>query len=182
VTEQLKEGKHGKTSVLKLLKLALLLLVTEIGLSEIKVTEDTPVVDGSDEEDDLGPAKSGDVVDGGDSVGDVVGGDSGGDVVSEAVGLGGDVSEDGEHADASVLELGGAVFVELLLGDVLGKVQGIEESSGGNNSKLVLESLNGCGGTSLLDRGESGGGTGGGSEDGKLHHFGNRLSGVRFGL
>lgn len=64
----------------------------------------------------------------------------------------------------------------------LGKVQGIEESSGGNDSKLVLVSVDRGRETALLSRGESSGGTGSGSEDGKLHHLGNGLSGVRFGL
>ena len=119
VTQQLKEGKHGKTSMLKFLELALVLLITEVGLSEAEVSEDTPVINGSNEEDDLGPSEGGDEIDGGDTVWDVVGGDTGCDVVSEAVGLGGNVSEDGEHADTSVLELGSAVFGELLLRDVL---------------------------------------------------------------
>lgn len=70
------------------------------------------------------------------------------------------------------LQLGGTVLVKLLLVNSISESQRIEESGGGNNSKLVLESLNGSRGASLLDRGESSGGTGGGSEDGELHHLG----------
>jgi hypothetical protein len=115
MTKKFKEGKHGKTSMLKLLKLPLLLLITEVGLSKRKVTKDTPVVDGTDEEDHLSPTEGGDVIDGSDTVGDVVGGDSGGNIESETVGFGGDVSEDGEHGGTSVFEFGGAVFVEFFL-------------------------------------------------------------------
>ena len=39
VTKELKGGKHGKTSVLELLKFALLFFITKVGLSEIEVSE-----------------------------------------------------------------------------------------------------------------------------------------------
>ena len=39
VTKELKGSKHGKTSVLELLKFALLFFITKVGLSEIEVSE-----------------------------------------------------------------------------------------------------------------------------------------------
>jgi len=182
VTEQLKDGKHGKTSVLKLLKSTLLFLTLEVGLSNVEVSEPSTDIDRSDGEDDLGPAESRDSVDGGNTVGDIGAGNSRSDVESPAEDLRGDVPDNGELGNTSVLQLGGTVLVELFLVNSISESQRIEESSGGNNSKLILVSVDGGGETALLGRGESGGGTGGGSEDGKLHHFGNRLSGVRFGL
>ena len=48
VTEKLKNGKHSKTSVLKLVKLALLkLLGLKVGLSELEVSKESPVVNSS---------------------------------------------------------------------------------------------------------------------------------------
>ena len=74
------------------------------------------------------------------------------------------------------LQLGGTVLVELLLVDIISESQRIEESSGGDNTGLVLKGLHRGGGTSLLDGGEGSGGTGGGSEDSELHHLGKNIS------
>lgn len=115
VTKKFEEGEHSKTSVLKLLELALLLLVTEVGLSKLKVTKNTPVVNGSDEENNLCPSKSRDVINGGNSVGDVVCRNSWCDIETETVSLGSNVSKNGERGSTTVFELGGTVFIELFL-------------------------------------------------------------------
>lgn len=104
MTEELKDGKHGKTSVLKLLKSTLLVLALKVGLSQVKVSEPSADIDGADSEDDLGPSKSGDGVDGGNTVGDIGTGDSRGDIESPAEDLGGDVSDDGELGNTSVCD------------------------------------------------------------------------------
>jgi hypothetical protein len=63
VTEKLKHGNHGKTSVLQFLELTLLeFFLVEVELSGIEVTKESPVVNGSDEEEDLSPAEGWDGV------------------------------------------------------------------------------------------------------------------------
>jgi len=171
VTKQFKNGKHGKTSMLKLLGLEILLGSSNVLLSEFEVSKDAVVVYGSNEEDDLGPAERRNGLQGGNTVGDIGGGELSGDEVVVGTGdLGDDVSDDGELGNASVLELGGTVLVEGRLVDVLGEAAGVPVSNGIKDSELVLVGVDSGGDASLLDGGEGGGGTDEGSEGkGGLH-------------
>lgn len=171
MTKQLKNGKHSKTSVLKLLGLEILLGSSDVLLSEFEVSKDTVVVNGSNEENNLSPAEGRNGLQGGNTVGDISGGElSGDEVVVGAGDLGDNVPNDGELGDASVLELGGAVLVEGLLVNVLGKAAGVPVSNGVKDSELVLVGVDGGGDASLLDGGEGGGGADEGSESkGGLH-------------
>ncbi len=108
VTEQLKDGEHGKTSVLKLLESTLLVLTLEVGLSNVEVSEPSTDIDSSDGEDDLGPAESGDGIDGSNTVGDIGARNSRSDVESPAEDLRGDVSDDGELGNTSVCNIKGS--------------------------------------------------------------------------
>jgi len=173
VTNKLKEGKHGDTSVLELRGLA---FGKDIG-REVKLsggrTVEAVVVNSSDSEDDLSPAKERDGVDGGNSVRDIGRAElSGDEVISETVGFRGDVSEDGKHGNTSVLEFRGTVLGELLFRDSVRETGGVPESNRGEGTNLVFEGLDSRGGTSYLGGGESSGGAGKGSEDSELHHLG----------
>lgn len=172
VTDELEEGKHGKTSVLELRSLT---LGKDIG-GKVKFsgggTVEAPVVNGSNGEDDLGPSEEGDSINGGNSVGDVVGVElSGDEIVSETVGLRSDVSEDGKHGYTSVLDLSKAVLVKFLLRDTVGKTSGVKESGGCENTNLVFKGPDSGGGTSGLGGGEGSGRAGKSSENSELHHL-----------
>ncbi len=142
VTDELEEGKHGKTSVLKFSRFALgKNIVWQIqntrGGSEPSVS-----LDASNEGNNLDPSEEGHGIQCGNTVGEVVCAQlSWNQIVSETVGLRGDVSEDGELGDAAVLELGEAVFVELLLGDAIGKAGGIPETNRREGTDLVLKGI-----------------------------------------
>jgi hypothetical protein len=178
VTEELEDGEHGNTSVLELVELTLLELSrVERGLALLEVSEVSPVVDGTDQEDNLGPSKSRDDIKCGNTIGDIRTRNSRGDVKGESEELGNDVSDNSELGNTSVLELSGAVLVESVLVDVTGEAQRIEESSGVDNTELVLVSSN-LGGLGrdgrarggLGSRGEGGGRSNKGGE-GELHHL-----------
>jgi hypothetical protein len=199
MTKKLKNSKHSKTSVLKFLQSTLFFFSLKVGLSNIEISEPSAHVHGTDEENNLCPSQSGDGVDSGYTVWYIGAGDSRGDIESPAEELGDNVSDYGELGDTSVyeienyivrlstvnkmmdiciviriqltLELGSAVLVEFLLINVLGEAQRIKEPSGGNNSELVLEPLDGGGCTALLGGGEGGGRAGDGSEGGEFHHL-----------
>jgi len=97
VTEKLKSGKHGKASVLKLVKLALLKFPRlEVGLSNLEVSKESPVVNSSNEEDDLGPSKRRNGINGGYTVGNVLACKSRGNIKGETVGLSSNVSKNGK--------------------------------------------------------------------------------------
>ena len=69
-----------------------------------------------------------------------------------------EVSSDGEHTDASVLDLDVTETVKLLLVTISDQTERIEESERGLGAELVLEGhVEGRGGGLLGDRGESGG-------------------------
>lgn len=172
VTEKLEDGEHGKTSVLKLSGLTLDEdVIGEVELSSGGAVE-AVVLNASNKSDDLDPSEEGDSVDGGDTVGDIVGAEAiRGEVVSESVSLGGDVSEDGKHANTAVLELSKTVLVELLLADTVREAGRVPESGRGEGSDLVLERLDRGGGASDLGRGEGRSRASEGSEDGNLHHL-----------
>ena len=71
------------------------------------------------------------------------------------------------------LELSSTVLVEFLLINIVGESQWIKEPSRSNDSKLVLETLDGSRDTSLLGRGEGSSRASNGSKGGKFHHLDN---------
>jgi hypothetical protein len=170
VTEQLQEGKHGETSVLELVELTLLELIgIKVRLAGIEVSKEAVVVNGTDQEEHLGPAESRDSVDGGDTVRDIGELEARGDLSRETVNLLDNVSDDGELANTSVLEFGNTVGVEGLLIDVGGKAKRIEVAGRGDNTKLVLVGSDGGGDASLGGRSEGGGGGKKGGDNSELH-------------
>mmetsp|Transcript_58324 Transcript_58324/g.138798 ORF Transcript_58324/g.138798 Transcript_58324/m.138798 type:complete len:203 (-) Transcript_58324:29-637(-) len=78
-------------------------------------------------------------------------------------------SNNGKHGNTSVLQLGVSELVETFLGNVVEHTKRIEESKWWLGSKLILEGLEGGGGSLLLDRGERSGGGNEGCENGGLH-------------
>ena len=105
VAEQFQGGKHSKTSVLELGKSTLLgLLGIKVWLARVEVSEETIVVDGTDEKEHLGPSKSRDGVNGGNTVWDIGECKARGDFTRETEDLRDDVSENAKLADAAVLE------------------------------------------------------------------------------
>jgi hypothetical protein len=184
VTEELEDGEHGNASVLELVELTLLELSgIELGLARVEVSKVSPVVDGTDQEDDLGPSKSRDGLKCGNTIGDIGTWNTRGDIEGESEELGDDVSDNSELGNTSVLELSSAVLVEGVLVDVLGEAQRIEESSGGDNTELVLVAHNDGPGLGRLglgrdssargglgSRGEGGGRSNKGG-NGKLQHL-----------
>ena len=174
MTEKLKNGKHGNASVLKLVELKLgKVLISKLksrGLSLLEVSKNSPVVNGSNEEDDLGPSKGRDGINGGNSVGNILACKSRGNVEVETGNFLNNVSYNGKLGNTSVLKLGSTVLSEGLLINIVGKSKRIEESSGGDNSKLVSVrgSLKRGGGLGNLGRSEGSSGGDKGGKD-KLH-------------
>ena len=104
VTQQFQGGKHGKTSVLELGKRALLGLSSiKVWLATVEVTEETVVVNGTDEEEHLRPAEGRDGIDGGNTVWHIGEGKAWGDLTRETEHFRDDVSENAKLADAAVL-------------------------------------------------------------------------------
>ena len=104
MTEELHGCEHGKTSVLEFLKGTLLgLFRGKDWLSRLEISEESVVVNGSDEEDHLCPSESRDGIDGGNSVWNIGESESWGDVSWESEGLWDDVSEDAKLGNTSVL-------------------------------------------------------------------------------
>merc|ERR1712228_623045 len=105
----------------------------------------------TDEENKLGNSGGGDGLEGGETVGDV--GEFGsvkGDVSAKTVsGFLDKVSNNGKHGDTSVLDFNISETVELLLVSVGDKAKGIPEAKRRLSTKLVLESLEGRGGSLL---------------------------------
>jgi hypothetical protein len=80
-----------------------------------------------------------------------------------------EVSSDGKHTDASVLDLDVTETVELLLVAIGNQAEGIEESKRSLGTELVLEGLQGGGGGGVLGRGESCNRGDEGGDDNRLH-------------
>mmetsp|Transcript_3045 Transcript_3045/g.8595 ORF Transcript_3045/g.8595 Transcript_3045/m.8595 type:complete len:218 (-) Transcript_3045:42-695(-) len=125
----------------------------------------------ANEGDQLSDSGTLDGVEGGEAVWHIGEGEAGVvDVSWEAdSGLLDQVSDDGEHGDASVLDLDVTEAVELLLVSVSDEAERIEESERGLGAELVLEGLDGGGAGGLLGRGEGGGGGDEGGDDDGLH-------------
>jgi len=140
VTGQFEEGQHSKTSVLEFLCLALeVFFGFQVQVADGEATEVSGGLDDSNGPDNLQPSQQWNGGNCGVSGGDGVEGDAGGDVTGEVVGLGGDVSQNSQHADTSVLQFGQSVLVESFLGDAVGKLGGVPESDGGKGTGFVLE-------------------------------------------
>ncbi len=82
---------------------------------------------------------------------------------------GGDLSEEGKHTDASVLDFDVSETVELFLVTVFNESERIEESERRLGSEGILEGSQGGGGLALLDRSESGSRGDKGGNNGGLH-------------
>mmetsp|Transcript_14173 Transcript_14173/g.21376 ORF Transcript_14173/g.21376 Transcript_14173/m.21376 type:complete len:212 (-) Transcript_14173:43-678(-) len=84
---------------------------------------------------------------------------------------GGEVSHDGEHGNASMLQFDETKAIESFLVGIIEHSEWIEESEGGLSSEFGVE-CSGEGSVGLGDGGwgECGGGAGEGGEEGELHH------------
>jgi hypothetical protein len=111
VAKELENRKHGKTSVLKFLKLPLLHLLSKVGHSPVKSTKVTVVVNGSNHEEHFCPSQGRNGVDGCNSRGNIGAGNS--------------------------LELSGTVLIEVDLVDVFGESKRIKESGGSNLPRRI---------------------------------------------
>jgi hypothetical protein len=170
VTEELHHGEHSKASVLKFRKGALLELSRlKVRLSRVEA-EESVVVDGSDQEEHLGPAEGWNGINGSDTVWDSTEGKARGNVSREGESLRDDVSDNSEHGNTAVLELRNTVSVKRLLVNVLGQTKRVEESGRGDDTELVLvRHVEGGDRSGLVaSRGEGSGGT---SEEGSNAEF-----------
>jgi hypothetical protein len=105
VTEQFHGGEHSKTSVLELGKGTLLGLRSIKGrLAGVEVSEETVIVDGTNEEEHLGPSESRDGINGGNTVWDIGECKARGNFTRETEDLRDDVSDDAKLGDTAVLE------------------------------------------------------------------------------
>jgi len=173
VTGQFEEGQHSKTSVLEFLCLTLeVFFGFQVKVTNIEATEVSGGLNDTNGPDNLQPSQKRNHADGGVSGRDRVEWDSGGDVTGKVVGLGGDVSQNGQHANASVFQFGQSVLVESFLGDTSGKVGRVPESDRSDNSGFVLVFASSERGDTLGGGARSkggGGGQKGGKNTGRLH-------------
>ena len=129
----------------------------------------TYVVDGSDEEEHLGPAKSRDGVDGSNTVGHISELEARGDLTREAEDFRDDVTNDSKLSNASVLQFRLTVLVKCGLVNVAGQTERIEETSGSNDTELVfVRHFQGGGGLAALGS-EGSGRAGKEGSDGEFH-------------
>jgi hypothetical protein len=171
VTEELKNGEHSNASMLKLGEGALLELIRVEGrLSRIKA-EESVVVDGSDQKEHLGPAEGWNGINGSNTVGDSTEGKARGNVSREGENLRDNVSDNSEHGNTTVLELGNAVSIKRFLVNVLGQTKWVEKSGWSNHTELVfVRHVEGGDRTSLAaSRGKGRGGAGEEGSEGEFH-------------
>ena len=185
VDHKSKDSELSGTAVVQfdgtLLKLGLLIKIVpaevDVAVAEVSwefseswnLTHEGALQD-TNEGDDLHNTGGGDVVgseDGSNSVGERVEGVSG--VVDGSwkvdSGTGGDLTQEGQHADASVLQFDVTKTVESGLGGITREhSEGVEEAKWWLNTEFALESVQGAGLGGLLSRCE---GTGGGDKGGK---------------
>ena len=171
MTKKLKNGKHGKMSMLELIKLMLLKLCRgKVWLALQEVSKEAIIVHSSNGEEHLGPAKRRNGINGSDTIRDVCEGKARGNLTGPVEDLPDDVADNSKLGNTSVLELSGMVLVKSLLVNVAGQSQWIEESSRGDDAKLILvRHLEGHGGLAGLGRGECGGTSNEGGQHSKLH-------------
>lgn len=104
VTEQFHGSKHGNTSVLEFAEDSLFGdLWFQVWLSKFEISEESVVVDGSNEEDHLGPSEGRDGGEGGNTVRDIVESESRGDITRESEELRDNVSNNAKLGNTSVL-------------------------------------------------------------------------------
>lgn len=127
----------------------------------VKVSEETVIVNRSDEEEHLHPAESWDRIDGGNTVGDIGKLEARGDFTRESEKLRDNVSDHSKHGRTSVLEFRNAVRFKVLF---RGQIERIKKSSRRKDTGLVLDRAEGRRATALGSRSK---GSGGSSEDGK---------------
>jgi hypothetical protein len=186
VDHKSEDSGHGGTSIVELdgtlgeLLFLIEIIPSEVNVSVTEVTDELVSGSGdilhetnfeeSDGSNKLDKSGSRDGVrsdKGGNSVRERVEGVSGEINVSGKVdsSSGGDLSKEGKHTNTSVLDFDVSETVESLLVDVTGEEsERIEESEGWLGTELVLEGLDGGGGSGLLGRGE---GRSGGDERGE---------------
>lgn len=129
MTQQLKEGKHGQTSMTQLVDLQLFDIILSEGLHALfEVSKESIVISGTNGEDDLDPAQRRNGINGGNTIGHFRAWKTGGNVEGESVSFRGNVSQNSQHAHTSVLELGGTVGVEGVLVNVGRQTKGICET------------------------------------------------------
>jgi hypothetical protein len=105
VTQQFQDGKHGNTSVLEFGEGSLRGdFWGQVKLSELEVTKETVVVNGSNEEEHLGPAKGRDGVQGSNSVRNICAGKTRGDLTRESEEFWNNISNNSKLGNTSVLK------------------------------------------------------------------------------
>ena len=126
---------------MKLLGLGLGKLLSGLALA-LSVTKDkeSVVVNGSDKEEHLHPAKGRDGLDGGNTVRNGLEGDSRSNLSRELEHFRDDVSKDGKLGNTAVLQFSGSVLSEGLGVDAGGKTERIEKSNWWKDTKLGLNS------------------------------------------
>jgi len=142
------DAHHGGAALVELLGAELVLLLlggvadeadgeagsgAEVAGEGSRVLAPDGELEEADEEEDLGDAGEGDLVQGGEARGDVLEADAllDGEVAAETEAGGGpEVAEEGELGDAAVLELDVTEAVEALLVGVLQEAEGIVEAEG----------------------------------------------------
>ena len=161
VDHQAKDAHHGGTSLVELnsalLQLGLIIeaipakvdgSVTEVTnvFSSGDVLHDRGLKD-TDEKQKLAQTSGGDGLERGETVGDIgKGGSRVVDIAREAdAGFLDEVTDDGEHGNATVLEFDITKAVKLGLVTILDKTEGIEETKRRLGTELILESLQGTG-------------------------------------
>lgn len=171
VTEELEGGKHSNASVLELTQLTLLHDLRVKGkLTNLEVSEETPVVNGTDEEDDLSPAKGRDGTNGSNTIGNIGTGNTRSNVEREAVDLLHNISKNGKLGYTSVLKLGSTVLIEGGLINAVRKTAGVPEAGRGDDTEFLgVLAVQGSLGDGLSSRSEGSDGGGEGGGDGELH-------------
>jgi hypothetical protein len=172
VVQELQDGDHCKTSVLELLGLALF----EHFRGKVRNTDIVPpetiVVNKTDDGEQLGQANRREGEDGINTVRNIrEHGSVEVDGSRPAEELGDNVSEDSKHRDTAVLELNRTPAGELFGGGFVRKAKGIEETSRGDHTGLIL--VGRCaqdgGGHRLGGGGECGGSAGKEGSKDELH-------------
>lgn len=102
VAEELKNGKHSKSSVLKFLKSTFLFFSFKVGLSNIEISKPSTHVYRTNGKDNLSPAKSRDGIDCGNAIGNVGAGNSWGDIKSPAEEFGDNIANNSKLCNTTV--------------------------------------------------------------------------------
>ena len=126
MTQKLKNGELGQTSVLQLVELEFLKVVLSNGVfARFKVSKEAIVVDGSNEEENLQPSKGRDRREGSNTVGYIGKLETRSNLSGETVDFLDDISDNCQLGNTSVLELSGTVEIEGFLVNVFGQAKRI---------------------------------------------------------